>query len=224
MKKLILCIAVAMLAIEQVHADPLPANYTFFPTIGSVAGDASSAANLVNAFYQPGTPSIIGQSIVDGTDISVDETHSDNGDGTCLLSITMTAENGELWPGGLAVSGQPALSGGLFFGANSGAAGVDLAFDLPSIVSSATVELFDSAGTSTGAPIDISTLPDFTAGPGGSWDGSLGIIFNSITGLGTGSVDLTVVYSDATHAVPEPASTALLGWVLAAVAIRRRRA
>ncbi|MEM8681650.1 MAG: hypothetical protein AAGF97_20065, partial [Planctomycetota bacterium] len=121
----------------------------------------------------------------------------------------------DLSPGGFNVGGSPADTAGLFLGGNAGADPVD--FPNPAIVSLATVELFDAAGGSLGGPFDITGFANFTAGPGGGWDGGVGVTFGAgSAGIGIAAYDLIVEY----NMVPEPTSmlTCLfgllgLGWV-----------
>ncbi len=183
--------------------------YFVAPGIGSAAGGFAIAANSSVDSTIDGAVEVVGTTIgVDAAPISSGDTQA----GTYSLTLDLTT-TGDLAPAGFNVGGFAADTGGFFLGANGG--GTPVAFDFPPIVTFATISVTDLAGAVSG-PFDITGFGNFTAGPGGSWDGSAGVTFGAGSN-GISGYQLVVQY------VPEPASAGLLllGSLLGLGVIRR---
>lgn len=184
--------------------------------LGGAGGFAFSTLGAVDDLFD-GAGQNIGADLIAGTHDGLAETDTFAGAGsTGTITFGITGSNGELAPAGFTVGGFAADTAGYFLGANAGGNPVD---SVPAIlVSSAFIELFDSSGASL-LNADITGFGNFTAGAGGTWDGSLGVSFGA--GSAGAGIATYVVTVNGTL-VPAPASAALLG-LGGLVAVRRRR-
>ena len=231
-KKLIAFAAVVMLATQVQAFTPKDAShifldgagietatagsaYTYAPGLGGAGGFALAAAGLVDSTVD-GLSEVIGTTI-DMAGAPIDSLDTQVGGPLPLphtITLDMVSTAGDLAPSGFTVGGFPADTAGVFLGANAG--GTPLSFDFPPIVTLAEISVTDLAGAVSG-PFDITGFSNFTAGPGGSWDGSLGVSFGAGTN-GVSAYKLEVTY------VPEPASSLILGLCsLLGLGIFRRR-
>lgn len=184
--------------------------------LGGAGGFAFATLGAVDDTFD-GLSQVIGVGIVDGTHTAIAETDTFAGAGSSgAIMFGLNSDGTDFAPTGFTVGGLTADAFGIFVGANAGANPLDSS---PAIlVSLATVELFDAAGGSLGVS-DITAFSNFTAGAGGTWDGSMGVAFGSGS-AGAGIVGYKVTIEGTL--VPAPASAALLG-LGGIVALRRRR-
>jgi hypothetical protein len=127
---------------------------------------------------------------------SVNESFTDNGDGTSTVEIIATSPNGtDLYPSGMLGEGNvPETDAGLRIGHPHGffSDSIPLTWSPPHAVLSATVDLKLSNGTSVyGGPYVLSPATFF--GAPGPWGGSLAVVFPNQVGKGITSVDLRIV-------------------------------
>lgn len=180
-------------------------------------GNAGGFVLAGGPFTDHAFPSV-GENIGAGlnSDILLSSSMVDNGGGNFDIRIFMESIDGsDMFPSGFASGGVPLTRAGFFMGANAG--GPVLSFEDVALTNSATIEIFDSAG-SAGGPFDISGFGVFSA-LGGGWSGSLGVNFGDDTaGLGINAVELLVNVT----VVPAPGAVALLA-MGGLVTTRRRR-
>lgn len=219
-------IAACLVAIcsQSANADVIIGDeYFVTPGLGSTAGFAI-AATVGNATFD-GIDEVIGVDL-NGGDITVSETVIDNGDGTETIFIQMSTDSGDLFPAGFSVGGAPADLAGFFMGANAG--GENLDFDSPAttidgfgpVGVGAAIFGFRSFDASTAFGYDISGFGNFTAGPGGGWDGSFGVNLGAFAG---DNVDIIQVFVTIEKAIPEPTTLGLLSLVGFGLIVRRNR-
>ena len=191
--------------------------YFFAPGIGSTEGLSLTGTYEDSIFDLQ--PQVIGTDIEGATITSSQSQVLVQGTTNQYdVSLSLTSSSGELFPSGWAIGGAPANTAGLFLGENAN--GNPLDFSAPVEVNSAFINLYDTEGESLGS-FDITSFASFTAGPGGTWPGSMGVTFGAgSTGVGiaTASLDLNVTV------IPEPGTATLLGLGAAGLLIRRRRA
>ncbi len=206
-------------SITDFGAAPLtPAGDGYFQVagLGGAGGFAFATLGAVEDTFD-GLGQNIGADLIAGTHDGLAETNTFGAPGsTGTISFGITGSNGELAPAGFNVGGLPADTAGYFLGANAGANPLDSTPGI--VVSSAFIELFDASGTSL-LNADITGFANFTAGAGGTWDGSLGVSFGAGS-AGAGIATYVVTINGTT--LPTPASAALLG-LGGLVAVRRRR-
>ena len=181
--------------------------YLITPGIGDAGGFGFAMTDAVNSTID-GATEVVGLTLDNQADVESTDTVIDNGgvNYTLILDVVSTDD---LAPGS---AGDMA---GLFVGGNANGDPVD--FPAPAIVSLATVEVFDLAGANAGGPFDITSFGNFTAGPGGGWDGGLGVSFGADSAGNIGGYQLVVDY----NMVPDPAAGILL--LVGMVALMRRR-
>ncbi len=200
-----------------ITAPASPAGDTYFQVagLGGAGGFAIATLGAVDDTFD-GAAQVIGGGIVAGTHTGAAETNTFGGAGSSgTITFGLSTDADELAPGGFTVGGLPADTLGIFVGANAGGNPLDSTPGI--VVSLATVELFDAAG-SVGL-FDITAFGNFTAGAGGTWDGSVGVSF----GAGSAGAGITgYEFSITGTTLPTPASAALLG-LGGLVAVRRRR-
>lgn len=137
-----------------------------------------------------------------------------------VLAVTISG-SADLFPAGFAIGGTPLTRAGIGLGLNLGAAlGNDTLLwgagaTVP--VTQGRINFLDANGGSLSG--GFLTLPLATFFGNGNWNGVLGIVFNSATGLGVRSVVLEIT----TTKIPTPGSAGLLA-IGGLVAARRRRA
>lgn len=189
--------------------------YTQVAGLGSTAGFAIATLGAVTDTFD-GASQAIGSGIIGGTHTGIAEVNTFGGAGsTGMIQFGLTSTV-EMVPTGFTVGGQTANRAGFFVGANAGGNPVDFANGV--VVSLATIELFNTAGTSLGLS-NITSFANFTAGAGGTWDGSLGVAFGAgSAGLSIGAFIVTIEGT----LVPTPATASLLA-LGGLVAVRRRR-
>ena len=201
--------------------------YFVTPGLGSsVSGGFFIAASVGNAMFD-GVDEVIGTDL-NGGNITVSEAVIDNGDGTETIFIQMSTDSGDFFPTGFADpnTGDPLDLAGFFMGANAG--GENLDFDSPAITIGgsgpvgvgAAIFGFRSFDSSTAFGYDISGFGNFTAGPGGGWDGSFGVNLGAFAG---DSVDIIQVFVTVEKAIPEPTTLGLLSLVGVGLVFRRKR-
>ncbi len=127
---------------------------------------------------------------------SVNESFTDNGDGTSTVEIIAISPNGtDLYPSGMLGEGNvPETDAGLRIGHPHGffSDSIPLTWNPPHAVLSATVDLKLSNGTSVyGGPYVLS--PSTFFGAPGPWGGSLAVVFPNQVGKGITTVDLRIV-------------------------------
>ncbi len=182
--------------------------YFIAPGIGGAGGFALSGTYATSTFDSAAE--------VIGTDVVAATISSSESDIASVANVSISSSSGELWPTGFSVGGFPADTGAFFMGINAGGDPLDWVSD--NIVNLAIITGYDSLGGVIFA-FDITAFGSFTAGPNGSWNGSLGVSFGAgTTGIGVARVDLDVSYSK----VPAPGTLALLS-LGGLVATRRRR-
>lgn len=194
-----------------------PSGDTYFQAagLGGTGGFAIATVGAVTDTFN-GLSQATGTGIIGGTHTGIAEVNTFGGAGsTGFIRFGLTSPV-EMAPSGFNVGGQPANRAGYFLGANAGGSPVDFANGV--VVSLATIELLDTSGASLGVS-DITAFANFTAGAGGTWDGSLGVAFGvGSAGIGIGGYIITINGT----LVPTPATAALLG-LGGLVAVRRRR-
>ena len=216
--------------LQNVHGDIVVDNngprsaigdiYGSIPGLGNAAGYFGAAATVNNVPFDL-LADASGTGIVTPPPVlSISETQDTllTPVGTTYnVSTTLSSSDGELAPAGFVDGNSVALNRlGYFLGTNGSRD--PLQFDNPVQVNAATITAFDGAGGVLFGPFDISSFGVFSAGTGGTWDGSLGIDFGENTaGQGAASITLDLNLT----AVPEPASLGLLG--LGGMALIRRR-
>jgi hypothetical protein len=186
--------------------------YFITPGIGGAGGFAISMGGATDSVID-NAGEVVGADIVGGAPITSADLLIGN-----TLQISISDANGLLSPGGFTVGGLPADTAGLFIGGNAGGDPVDFT---PHTVLAATIELFDVSGaTLTGGPLDISSFSNFSNGPGGGWDGSLGVTFGAgSSGIGIARYELNVTFAK----IPEPSTIAILSIATMGMISRRRR-
>lgn len=186
--------------------------YWNVPGIGSASGGYAIAGSGFVDSNADGLTEVIGNGLL-GNTISSSDASGPIGGGQFITQLSLSSSDGELFPTGFSVGGFPATGGGFFLGANAG--GTPLNIPGGATVVQALVGGFDSGGGLLYGPFDITGFGNFTAGPGGTWDGSLGVSISNAAGLGTATFVLEVIYT------PAPSAMALLG--LGGLAATRRR-
>ncbi|MEM8873121.1 MAG: PEP-CTERM sorting domain-containing protein [Planctomycetota bacterium] len=214
-KALVAASAATLICTSAATAAPTGDIYAITPALSS-AGGAAATVDFEEALFD-GVSQTIGTDVA-SAEISVIETETPAAAGTIDLAISLSSSNGELFPDGFDVEGEPATVGGVFLGANAG--GSPLEFGNPVVVNSASFSAFDASGAPLAEGVDIlAVLPDFTAGPGGTWTGSFDLLLGPDTvGLGVQTFTLDINVTE----IPEPASLGLLGMAGLGLVLRRR--
>ncbi len=205
-----------LVGVGTVQESPNPGDsYLITPAIGSTAGGfAFSMTGAVESTID-GATEAVGLTLLLASDVLSTDTLIDNGGGNFDLILRVESVD-DISPVGFATGGVAADTAGLFLGGNAGGSSVD--FPAPAIVSLATVEVFDVAGASSAGPFDITSFANFTDGPGGGWDGGLGVTFGAGSAGDVGAYELVVNYT-----IPEPASVVMIGIGILGLGMLRRR-
>ena len=202
------------------RGDPTGDNYFVAPGIGSTAEGFfinADMAGIADSTAGAGATSIgFG---IDGSEIFSENTVTDNGGGNFDIEIRLFTSGPDIAPGGFAGPNGGALdTAGFFLGGNAG--GDPFEFSDAVFNNSATLDFLDGTGASLlGGAADISGFANFTDGPGGTWDGGLGVTFGAGS-AGLGAVEY--VFNGNFTKIPAPGAAALFGLGGLAAARRRR--
>lgn len=191
---------------------PAEGEYRVVSGLGSSAGFALALSGVTNADFAV-NPSLVGSTLGAAPEQAFSTALQTIESSGYLLQITLSSI-GDLAPSGFTVGGQPATSAGFFLGTNASGPPVNIPGGAQVI--SAIFEAFSLSGESLGQ-FDITSFAVFSSGPGGTWNGSLGLNLGAGTAGGIGAMQLRVLY------VPAPGAIALLG-IAGLAGSRRRRA